>query len=97
VRICEAFKQTLSHFNLSQRQIAVEAGFREQALSRWLSGKQQINDDTLENLIAALPNSARQYFFLNHMIGSMDEAAFGELLLVISQKMQDMAQEKLSA
>jgi transcriptional regulator with XRE-family HTH domain len=97
MNICEAFKQTLEHFTLSQKQIASESGVRQETLSRWLNGKQQINDDTLDQLISALPKPAQQYLFLNRMVGSMDDMAVGQLLYAISLKMRGDALEKISA
>jgi transcriptional regulator with XRE-family HTH domain len=100
MKLNKVFSETLKHFDLTQKQIAEASGVRQATLSQWLRGEQEINTDTLERLITALPPQAQQYLFLNRLISQMDDNAIGTLLYAISLKMRGVVpqeMERLSA
>jgi DNA-binding Xre family transcriptional regulator len=88
MKFCELIDKTITEFRLSARELAQSAGMTEAALSEFRRGKRVIKSDTLENLIAALPDQARQYLFCTHLISDKDDRAIGVLLYAIGIKMQ---------
>jgi transcriptional regulator with XRE-family HTH domain len=93
----ELIDQTIVEFRLSAKELAKAAGMTEGALSEFRKGKRAINSDTLENLLAALPEQAHQYLFCNYFVSDKDDKAIGMLLYAVSLKMQGVPELRLTA
>jgi DNA-binding Xre family transcriptional regulator len=97
MKFCELIDKTIIEFRLNAGELAAAAGMTAAALSEFRHGRREIKSDTLDNLIAALPDHARQYLFCNHLISDEDDKAIGTLLYAISLKMQGVPQLGLTA
>jgi DNA-binding Xre family transcriptional regulator len=97
MKFCELIDKTIVEFRLSAKELAQTAGMTEAALSEFRNGKRAIKSDTLEKLIAALPDQAHQYLFCNYFISDKDDKAIGMLLYAVSMKMQGVPELRLTA
>jgi transcriptional regulator with XRE-family HTH domain len=97
MKFCEIINTTIEKFHLNAKDLAEKAGMTPAALSEFRNGKRAIKSDTLENLIAALPEDAKQFLFCNYLISDKDDKAIGTLLYAISLKMQGAPDLQLSA
>jgi len=88
----DAFNETIGHFNLSARDIASKAGLHESAVSNFRSGRKDITVGTLERLLAALPEDAREYIYLKALVGSISNRGISVLLGAISNRMMQESQ-----
>jgi transcriptional regulator with XRE-family HTH domain len=97
MKFCELIDATIIKFSLNAGELADRAGMTRAALSEFRNGKRTIKSDTLENLIGALPEDAKQFLFCNYFISDKDDKAIGTLLYAISIKMQGASELQLSA
>ncbi|MDX2242368.1 MAG: helix-turn-helix transcriptional regulator [Leptolyngbyaceae cyanobacterium bins.302] len=88
MRTYEAFDLTVKHFNIRAKDLAAQSGVNESSISRYRKGEQSLSTDALDNLLAALPEQARQYMVFNHLLSDLDEQAIGTLLYAISLKLR---------
>jgi transcriptional regulator with XRE-family HTH domain len=88
MKFCEALDHTLREFNITGKKIALESGLREATISDYRNGKSPILSDNLERIITALEPDARQYFFMNCLVGELDNRAIATLLYALSQRME---------
>lgn len=90
----EALNETLEHFGISAREIATGAGVREAALSQFRNGKKDLNLESWERLVRALPLEAKQYLHLKVLVGELDNRGLSMLLSAVSYRlMQDAISE----
>jgi len=54
---------TLKDFGITGKSIAEKSGVSEQMISGFRRGNKRIYTDSLEKIIAALPQDARRYFY----------------------------------
>jgi transcriptional regulator with XRE-family HTH domain len=84
MKTCEALKDTLKYINWTQKRLAQESGTYEATLSEFLKGKSQPGIDTVEKWINALPVEGQQYYYVNRMLGNLDQNGISVLLHALS-------------
>lgn len=72
MNIAIAFDRTLSQFGISAKWLGAESGVSEVMISRFRNGK-QVQTDTLDKLLDALPEEPKQYFF-SLVLGSVKKS-----------------------
>jgi transcriptional regulator with XRE-family HTH domain len=102
-----ALDRTLDEFAINAKWLATRAGVSQQMISDFRNGKQRVYNDSLEKIIAALPDQARQHYFtllgaspvtLKSQIEVMDNVELAILLSAIADKLQrGKTQQLLSA
>lgn len=65
----EAFDRTLRDFGIKASSVAIVSGIPESDISRFRNGGQDMRGSKLSRLIRALPNTARNYFWLLFQAG----------------------------
>jgi len=94
----EAFNQTIEHFRLSARDIASKAGMHESSVSNFRTGRKDLNLETWERLMSALPEEARQYIYLKVLVGTITNRGISVLLSAISDRiMQESESEAVDS
>ena len=88
MKFCEAFNATLEEFRLSAKEISATSGVREATISEFRRGRREIQTDSLERLIGALPTDAKQYLFLKVLIGEMDARGMASLLNAVAYRLR---------
>jgi transcriptional regulator with XRE-family HTH domain len=88
MKFCEAFDTTLSHYNLSAKEIAEASGMRPATISEYRRGLREIHTNNLERLIQALPPEAQEHFFMSCLIGEMSTSTMATMLHMIAAKMR---------
>lgn len=63
MKFAEAFRETLFRFNLTGADIADKSGLTPTQISNFRNG-QNLRIDSVEKLLAALPQDAREYMLL---------------------------------
>lgn len=63
MRFSEAFSETLFRFGLKQNEIAEKSGLTPTQVGSFRKG-QNLRSDSLERILAALPQDAREYMLL---------------------------------
>jgi transcriptional regulator with XRE-family HTH domain len=84
-----AFDETISHFKLKAKDIASVSGLTESAISKFRRGEQDLKASSLERLIKALPQEAKQYLFLKILVGEMDSQGIAALLSAIAFRIKE--------
>lgn len=97
MKFATAFDATLKHFKISARELALQSGVAESSISRYRRGERDIQADSLERLLEALPQEARHYFYFNCLVRDIDEAGIATLLQVIASKLKAEPVEKRMA
>lgn len=83
-----ALQKTLEKFNLSAKELALQAGVREAALSQFRNGKQAMLSDNLEKLIKALPDDAYHYYLAQLASDRISPQQMIQTLNVLSGKLE---------
>ncbi|MBD1836657.1 helix-turn-helix transcriptional regulator [Coleofasciculus sp. FACHB-501] len=88
-----ALDKTLDRYGISAKWLSEQSGVSQQMISGFRNGKQRIYSDSLEKLLAALPNEVKDYFFglmgsanLEAAIASMDDAEVSDLLILVAKR-----------
>jgi transcriptional regulator with XRE-family HTH domain len=89
-----ALNETLEYFGLSAREVASRSGVREAALSQFRHGKKDLNLESWEKLIEALPVDAKQYMYLKLLVGDLDNRGLSQLLSAISFRLLQDSEAK---
>lgn len=63
MNFAQALDQTLEEFGISGKWLSERSGVSQQMISGFRKGNQRVYSDSLEKIIATLPNDARQHFF----------------------------------
>lgn len=88
MKFADALDATLKHFCISAKEMATKSGVAESSISRYRRGERDIQAESLERLIAALPPDARHYFYFNCLVRDIDEAGIATLLQAIAFKLK---------
>lgn len=83
----EAFDQTVSHFKLKNVWLHEHSGVSESSISRFRRGKQNLSTDDLDNLLAAMDDEQRQFYY-SLLLGSISEKAIANLLSAIAVQLR---------
>ena len=83
----DALNETLKKFHLSSREVANKAGIDEANFSLFKNGKKDLNLQTWERLMDALPDDAKQYIYLKILIGDLDNRGISMMLNAISYRL----------
>lgn len=87
MRFSSAIDQTIDKFGLSAKAIAAAAEMTPAALSEYRNGRREVKTSTLESILSALPQEARQYLFLHCLVGQMDSTGLALLLNAVSYRL----------
>jgi transcriptional regulator with XRE-family HTH domain len=79
-----ALDTTLKEFKISGRDLASRSGVTEASISRFRRGEREIQSDSLDKLITALPLEAKQFLYCKLLIGEMDRNGIATLLSAIA-------------
>lgn len=71
----EAFDETIKLFELRASELSDKSGVGENQISRFRSGKTDLQSSNLEKLVNALPASAKAYFYARVMTNNETVAA----------------------
>lgn len=71
----EAFDETIKLFALKASEIADHSGVGENQISRFRSGKTDLQASNLEKVVNALPDNAKAYFYARVMTNNEAKAA----------------------
>lgn len=88
MRFSSAIDQTLKQYGITGKELSTRSGVAEASISRFRRGERDIQAESLEKIVAALPASAQQYFFLNCLVADLDDEAIATLLHAISLKLR---------
>jgi transcriptional regulator with XRE-family HTH domain len=80
----DAFDQTLIEFKIKGKEMSARSGLSEAAISEFRRGERELKSSSLERLLFALPNDAKQYLFLKLLIGEMDQKGIATLLSAVA-------------
>lgn len=83
-----AIDQTLKQYGITGKELSTKSGVAEASISRFRRGERDIQAESLEKIVAALPASAQKYFFLNCLVEDLDDDAIATLLHAISLKLR---------
>jgi transcriptional regulator with XRE-family HTH domain len=89
----DSFDETLKQFKLTAKDLAGKSGVAESSISRFRRGEREIQSDSLERLISALPQDAKQYLFCKLLIGELDRRGIATLLSAIAHHMREDSSE----
>lgn len=104
MKFSEALDRTLDEFRINAKWLASRAGVSQQMISDFRNGKQRVYNDSLEKIISALPDEAKQHYFtllgasavtLKNQIEVMDDFELAGLLSAIAEKLQKGKAEQL--
>jgi transcriptional regulator with XRE-family HTH domain len=96
MKFADALDITLKHFKISAKELAAKSGVAESSISRYRRGERDIQADSLERLIAALPSEARNYLYFNCLIRDIDDAGIATLLQAIAIRLKSNPEKSLS-
>lgn len=88
MKFSDAFDDTIRHFQITAKELSARSGVAESSISRFRRGEREIQSDSLERLIAALPQDAQQYLFCQIFVGVMDRRGIAMLLGAISKHLE---------
>jgi hypothetical protein len=74
--IHEAFDLTVKKFKLKAVDIAALSGVAATDISKFRNGHQKIQSDKLQKILMAMPETARQYFWVVLNSGEQDRDVF---------------------
>lgn len=98
--------RSLPQFKYQNKQIAQWAGFEETKLSRFFTGKRDLNSKEFFHLLESMPESFQEVFWTKYdsvklepselqiIVDDLDLITLGELLIKIGQKIEDYRQEE---
>lgn len=84
MKFSDSFDDTLKQFKITAKDLAGKSGVAESSISRFRRGEREIQSDSLERLIGALPQDAKQYLFCKLFVGEMDKQGIATLLSAIA-------------
>jgi len=100
VNFSEALDKALERYGISAKWLSEQSGVSQQMISQFRNGKQRIYSDSLEKLLAALPNEVKDYFFglmssgnLEAAIASMTDAEVSDLLILLAKRFNKAPKE----
>lgn len=89
MKFSNALNATLKQFSINGKDLARISGVSESSISRYRRGESDIQAESLERLITALPPDARYYFYFNCLVKDIDEAGIAILLQAIAFKLKE--------
>jgi transcriptional regulator with XRE-family HTH domain len=88
MKFCEALDLTLREFNISGKELSQQSGVAESSISRYRRGERDIQAESLERMIQALPASAQHYLYFHCLVRDLDDEGIATLLNAIAFKMR---------
>lgn len=89
MKFSDSFDDTLKRFKITAKDLASKSGVAESSISRFRRGEREIQSDSLERLISALPQDAKQYLFCQLFVGEMDKQGIATLLNAIAHYLKE--------
>lgn len=91
-----ALNSTLEQFNIKNRELARLSGVDESSISRYRNGTRDLQAETLQKLISALPKEARDFFYFRCLLSDLDEDGVATLLIALGQRIKRSNKEQLA-
>ena len=97
ISFSEAFSQTLTEFKITAKELAIKTGVKEATISEFRTGKSEARITTVEVLINALPEEARNYFYFKVLVSGINDRDISNLLHAIANELRAEKKELVSA
>lgn len=88
MKFADALNATLKHFDITAKELSAKSGVAESGISRYRRHERDIQAESLERMIAALPPDARYFFYCNCLLKDIDATGVAMLLQAIASKMK---------
>lgn len=83
-----ALNSTIEEFNIKNRELSRLSGVDESSISRYRNGTRDLQAETLQKIISALPKQAREYFYFRCLLSDIDEDGVATLLIALGQRIK---------
>ncbi len=84
----ERITQLMKTYNISQKQLAKNAGVTEAAISRYLSGEREPKAEILANIATALHTTS------DYLLTGKEQSSFDEIYTLVARGLSDMTEEE---
>lgn len=84
----ERITQLMKTYNISQKQLAKNAGVTEAAISRYLSGEREPKAEILANIATALHTTS------DYLLTGKEKSSFDEIYTLVARGLSDMTEEE---
>lgn len=92
----DSLDATLKQFKITAKALSESSGVAEASISRYRRKERDINADSLERMIKALPQDAKQFLFCQIFVGEMDKQGLATLLSAIAYHLKTETTDNLS-
>ena len=89
ISFVQAFNETLLYFKITAKDMSARSGVRESTISEFRTGKSEARISTLEALVNALPDEARNYMFFKALLTKISNRDVRNFLQVIALTIKD--------
>ena len=89
ISFAEALNQTLANFRITAKELAMKSGVKESNISELRNGKTDPRISTIESLINALPEEARNYLFFKVFVSNITDRDVSNLLSAIAIELRN--------
>lgn len=88
MKVCEAIKETLKHFDTRQIHVAVAAGVDRGQFSSFLNGKRDISCSSLDEVLGVLTQDQRLYLMFT-LLGEMNDRDTAGLIELCARRLRN--------
>lgn len=89
MKFSKALDETLKEFGISAKEISATSCVAESTISRFRRNDRDIQAQSLERILGALPEPAKQYFYIKCLLQDLNADGIALLLYSISIKLRE--------